>query len=1482
MKKRNVKAFTVVELVIVIAVIAVLAAVMIPTFSGLIKMANISADEAELASLNTNLAVAKREKNGAPMTSADVYRVIEETYGAEKAATFAPRSADKGYFYWYDIIENKVILATNEKIEAEDLKKDEDFGVTEKTDGQGGIMFLGAIEQLVEPGTSDFIVSDSRSQVRMSFSQYYFILDKGGSIIGDALKAIEEGAADVAEKLDALKEDNIPILAAEELKDMAGALLQKVQEYVYISNDTIFVANADSASDVIFTSGITTIPTKSESLNYIAKAENLSEITLPSTVTSVEEGSLWFDVENTVKIKTEFTKEQIIDIFKANSTNAIIIDKDGNEYIVDGASLKDGNAIVGSLEYSNKVTSFEIVCPSGEGFDYQGSSNEKILYVAHNKSSFTLTTANFETEGNGSLEKGVKWSAEGAVSVDGNGKVTLNVPEKFEGDSSAYVGKVTATSVTNGEAKVELEIRVVTMMSAVISVGTNQLSLDNTSIGNALTLTYDGTPATAEYAISGFASTYNYTVDVKCCTSVTPTFTLGSGNLFTIDENNKLKLNTQAGNLNGTQIFTVKVGNHIEKTFTVTVVDNSATDFEKVFENTDKYLYRIGNANTVTLGQLFKTEKAGNNGVTVAIYDASVGESKTIDELVSNQLKATYTKSLTADNWAASTIKFSGTGVAIIKITNKNGTQTLIVEVVDGYNITDGSQLKTNANNVLLNDVARTTKFSLTGDANNHKVIYGNGFTLDITGAPTTGNSIITLSNADLDNVSIVGQVYETYQDIEGQGKNEWYASAVEISSGSARIINSYIFGCRANIRTKGNLEIVDSVLECARLANVDVMGGTLTIDGLTTINEPTASNKNVVGLGIMINTNAVAGTEIKVKGELTQYNWIRESDENYLPNMTGMSTLVDNIFKQTKYLHTVDGVQYANMGIACLNGDIPTSAVSGYVDPYEATELSLLGFSGFVVSPTDAKYNATAADLVYRNNEYNWEATAQGNTTPKITWGQYNADITFERGQSFEFDPNVLTATKHGNTLTPTVTFNDVDYTGKKITFTEDGKYTIKYTVKDSYVYDASGNAVAAVEYEYYIVVNVITTNPAQKAPEFSFTGATGFTTVEYNGKTYVVPTGNTSDTSKFYNVGNGIYAPIVTVQIKDNTSDFTGYYPIFGGISITWYDEAGNATTYNSSSNLSAMPEGLTWITEVASLKGAVSDWSGYTKYSGSGLCRQSAADGSTNNSDTYKNVEFSFEVEGVGKYYYYIRFKEPAHTCPSGCVTGDTLVTLADGTQVRVDSLTGNELLRVWDHTTGTITVAPIAYIVNHDETISEHDVLKMAFSDGNYLEIIGEHVFYDKTLNKYVAITAENVNEYIGHVFVYNEGNSLKEVTLVGAENLVRNTGVYEVVTYKTITCFTNGILSASAYLDPLLNVFDMDADTMVYDEAQMLEDIATYGLYTYEDFAGLVPEEAFDMYNAAYLKIAVGKGYITWDDILELIDIYYNNNVTPLQ
>ena len=76
-KRNNKKGFTIVELVIVIAVIAILAAVLIPTFSGIIRKANISADTQLVKNMNTALA-ADEAINGKPDSFSDVIAIVKD------------------------------------------------------------------------------------------------------------------------------------------------------------------------------------------------------------------------------------------------------------------------------------------------------------------------------------------------------------------------------------------------------------------------------------------------------------------------------------------------------------------------------------------------------------------------------------------------------------------------------------------------------------------------------------------------------------------------------------------------------------------------------------------------------------------------------------------------------------------------------------------------------------------------------------------------------------------------------------------------------------------------------------------------------------------------------------------------------------------------------------------------------------------------------------------------------------------------------------------------------------------------------------------------------------------------------------------------------------------------------------------------------------------------------------------------------------
>ena len=53
----------------------------------------------------------------------------------------------------------------------------------------------------------------------------------------------------------------------------------------------------------------------------------------------------------------------------------------------------------------------------------------------------------------------------------------------------------------------------------------------------------------------------------------------------------------------------------------------------------------------------------------------------------------------------------------------------------------------------------------------------------------------------------------------------------------------------------------------------------------------------------------------------------------------------------------------------------------------------------------------------------------------------------------------------------------------------------------------------------------------------------------------------------------------------------------------------------------------------------------------------------------------------------------------------------------------------------------------------------------------------------------------------------------------------------------------------------------------------MTNIGKYGLYTYDDFAGLVTYEQFVAFGLENFKVSVGKGYITWDEILFLLSIH---------
>lgn len=222
--------------------------------------------------------------------------------------------------------------------------------------------------------------------------------------------------------------------------------------------------------------------------------------------------------------------------------------------------------------------------------------------------------------------------------------------------------------------------------------------------------------------------------------------------------------------------------------------------------------------------------------------------------------------------------------------------------------------------------------------------------------------------------------------------------------------------------------------------------------------------------------------------------------------------------------------------------------------------------------------------------------------------------------------------------------------------------------------------------------------------------------------------------------------------------------------------------------------------------------------------------------------------------------------------GCYAKGTLITVADGTQKAVEDIKVGDSVLVFNHLTGELDVSPISYVFHDGE--KEYEVLKLQFDDAADVEVLFEHGFFDVDSKEYVLINPENAKDFVGHRFyrvtAKNGAYDKEIVTLTDYQVYTSQTECYAVVTAGNINSFANGMLSVTDDIKGLYNIFALDED-MKYDAQKMEEDIQKYGLFSYEDWKDFVSEEEFAAFNGAFLKVSIGKGLVTQDEIVGYIE-----------
>ena len=895
---------------------------------------------------------------------------------------------------------------------------------------------------------------------------------------------------------------------------------------------------------------------------------------------------------------------------------------------------------------------------------------------------------------------------------------------------------------------------------------------------------------------------------------------------------------------------------------------------------TGDFLYRVGNQNTIALGLLFEQ-----------IVGKPEIDDATVEVILSNGNIA-----LNTTDWTKGTIDFKDyTGIATITIKDdSSNTCSITVEVVNGKNITSNEGTTSGGTFILLCNINTNTYVNYW-----NCTFYGNGFTYTLNGAPTSYNSkqghgIIITKNTTLDNLVIIGDIYNSY----GAYTNQDYYNAAIDAVGDTIIQNCYISNCAAPVLSRGNnLTIENSTLYGGTVANLIIKSGTVTLNNVITANYD--DGRPLVGMGIVIHSDATDSAKLILNGTLTQYNFINESKQ---PSDTYAQNLHSAMFGTNcnKYHFGTSPNRYVNAGIISMTDifnseDIIDNANTGY----EETSITLGGKNGFVYTQPNSK--GTVNNNYSTSTDPNY-SKVQGAVPPSYEFDYENKNyqekqegsndycyqengkvyISMDEGDSFKWDTSILTVIKAGITLPYNVKMNNIDYTGKSITFDTAGEYTVTYTYTDSnnFTLDNEGN-LSTYSKTYvktvHIIVSVI--EAATKHAEFTFgSNNTESKVITIGNTNYVMPNVTATSTTIGSTTVNGttIYYPIVEIIMSDgktsHTSGWYAYFPVFSG-AVTIKDYADHGTsdtsiTYNGSTT--TMPNNLSVVGEPSSLfKYQSGSTAGSTPVVKNNKLVYSSPKIEAKRSEYNTVIQYSYTDNAGTTYYYYIGYHAPAQSYSNICVTPDTLVTLADGSQKRIDAVTYDDMLLVWNFYTGQYTVAPAALIQKHG--YAWNTIIKLTFSDGTVTKAINEHGYFDATLNEFVMIRPENAADYIGHEFVKEDGNSYTTVTLTNVEVSTEYIEAYSILTAYYYNFITDRMFSlTSPVIETNFFMPFVVGENMTFNADKMAEDIAEYGLYEYADFEGKIPYEVFEGLNIKYLKVAVGKGLITYDQIVELL------------
>ena len=1079
MKNTRRSAFTIVELVIVIAVIAILSAVLIPTFGAIIKDANEAADNAAAATLTSELHVWLKGETIDSEEELMAALASKENGGSGIGEKLVPKALAYGYHFWFDM-ENQMIVAGY----VEDIEKiGKEETPTEQTEG---IALASAALTADVSGESSF------GGLRNLFphNDYYLITAESalGNIFGDMSGITKDTYDDFIANLNTATGHEV-------FGKIATYVFDNFKNTVVVNdNGVFFYADASNAA-VYFAPGIKTISAK----QYVFDGTNVNSATagnlpvpagnivnLPSSVILVEEGSLNFATANSVKVNTSCANYTALSrVLTPNCSNSIFVTKDGIEHIVQENRLyayaTDGNHVY-ECDLIKRVPFATYTVGSATTTDLieWGGNEEDILtlYVAITQSG----KATLYMEDTVSREKSYatvnSWTSDNnQISISAAGVLTFDPTTLTD-----YTASITAETYNiNGESKpIKFNVEVVKPTSANVTIDGIPYALNTDGSTDAKTVTIDYISADTEYEIALSGNIGYSNMDYKLGSGKI-TVTTGDNSVLVMGENGKAKLDLSKTDYT----FSISIDGCLTTNFEINVIDFEKAAFENNFHY-DKHQarpYYVGGKDSVPLSALFTLkEDMDYETATVTIYDRTEGKTFAhINEVnnTTNGIAATYNpETFTKDEWEDQEIKFTANR-DYYKNPEVPGIENTVVfnvwvEIVTDNNYATYVQLiiAENAINVVGTDFASisgtaTSDIVLHGDvssvANTTKIdlgehtLYGNGYKINATSYTSIGTNddekylndqFISVSGGTIDNVYINGPIYPELD--YNTTKHGYHVSGIEVT-GDSTIKNSYVSGFRQPICVNdAKLTLNNTTLYGGNYANLQLIKGSIEITDVTTV-QPNAGipdtfneegkKHNVIGLGIVVEKDAIANgakSAITIKdGYLDQYNWVSADTQAYLPTFEIDGTKID---MKVVLAAMFNGIRM-NINIPIIGTktvDVDLGFLEKYLEIKNNTKYLNTGIMFLAIAPTEdgiAANSYGALGNISVNDDERKASDYAGNVgfEPQVLplFSKYNAvDETFGEGKWYE-----TTVQISADKLTRELDKFEVDATTKKAT---------------------------------------------------------------------------------------------------------------------------------------------------------------------------------------------------------------------------------------------------------------------------------------------------------------------------------------------------------------------------------------------------------------------------------------------------------------